>query len=225
MALIIDKKRSIGEAARELGIPEHVIRFWGAQFRDYIKPSLGAGKRRYFYDKDMKVLQTIKYYLYDRGYTIKGLNKLLEEENLQVIDRADSSSGGNNPNSNPDENKNINVAGTVEWGGYGRIQQQNQQPTRQNNPQIEFNNYPNSYRNYGRDYDKNIKDIVNEANRSRNYQNFLPTRTAPVNGTLDMSGYYKNQPSLGPEQRAKLLSILGEFRGKLSGFYDRLKNI
>lgn len=84
MALIIDRKRSIGDTAREVDVQEHVIRFWETQFKDYIKPTIGAGNRRYFYDKDIKVLKTIKYYLYEKGYTIKGLNKLLEKETLSA---------------------------------------------------------------------------------------------------------------------------------------------
>lgn len=84
MVLIIDRKRSIGDAAREVDVQEHVIRFWETQFKDYIKPTIGVGNRRYFYDKDIKVLKTIKYYLYEKGYTIKGLSKLLEKETLSI---------------------------------------------------------------------------------------------------------------------------------------------
>lgn len=87
MVLIIDKKRSIGEAAKEIGIQEHVIRFWETQFSDYIKPTLGAGNRRYFYDKDIKILKTIKYYLYEKGFTIKGLQNLLKNETVEFRDK------------------------------------------------------------------------------------------------------------------------------------------
>ncbi len=74
----MDKKRSIGAAAKELGLPEHVIRFWETQFPDHIKPTLGAGGRRYYYNKDIEIIQKIKSYLYDSGYTIKGLQNLLK---------------------------------------------------------------------------------------------------------------------------------------------------
>lgn len=82
MALTIDKKRSIGNASKEVGVQEHVIRFWETQFPNYIKPTIGAGGRRYFFDKDIKTLLFVKDYLYNKGYTIKGLQNLLKNENV-----------------------------------------------------------------------------------------------------------------------------------------------
>lgn len=86
MTLIVDKKRSIGDASLETGIPEYVIRFWQTQFSEYIKPIIGTGKRRYFYNDDIKVLNTIREYLYEKGYTIKGLKKLIEQETIFAIE-------------------------------------------------------------------------------------------------------------------------------------------
>ena len=83
MVLTIDKKRSIGAASKEVGVQEHVIRFWETQFPNYIKPTIGAGGRRYFFDKDIKTLLFIKNYLYTKGYTIKGLQNLLKNENIE----------------------------------------------------------------------------------------------------------------------------------------------
>ena len=73
----IDKKRSIGHVAKELGIQTHVIRFWETKF-DNIKPEIGKGSRRYYFQKDIDAIKIIKHYLYDEGYTIPGLKKLLE---------------------------------------------------------------------------------------------------------------------------------------------------
>ncbi len=87
MVLIIDKKRSIGDASIETGLPEHVIRFWETQFGEYIKPTIGNGKRRYFYNNDIKILNTIKEYLYEKGYTIKGLKKLMEQETIFAVNQ------------------------------------------------------------------------------------------------------------------------------------------
>ena len=58
----MDRKRSIGEVAKELKIETHVIRFWEEKFPQ-IKPDIGAGKRRYYYNKQLKVLKRIKYQL------------------------------------------------------------------------------------------------------------------------------------------------------------------
>lgn len=84
MALNIDKKRSIGQASKEIGVQEYVIRYWETQFGDYIKPTIGSGNRRYFFDKDIKILKFIKTHLHDKGYTIKGLQNLLKNENIDL---------------------------------------------------------------------------------------------------------------------------------------------
>ncbi len=88
----IDKKRSIGDVAHELGVEAHVIRFWEEQFPQ-IKPEIGKGGRRYYYNKQFKVLKRIKKFLHDDGYTIAGLQKLLKkrkqdshkEEDIDII--------------------------------------------------------------------------------------------------------------------------------------------
>jgi len=73
-----DRKRSIGDVAKELKVETHVIRFWEEKFPQ-IKPEIGAGKRRYYYNKQLKVLKRIKQFLYEEGYTIMGLQKLLKK--------------------------------------------------------------------------------------------------------------------------------------------------
>lgn len=97
MEKIIDKKRSIGEAAKELGLGTHVIRFWESKFPQ-IKPQIGKGDRRYYFDKEMAVLAKIKSLLYDEGYSISGLQKLLKkrkesdlkEQNLEFLSASDN---------------------------------------------------------------------------------------------------------------------------------------
>lgn len=94
----VDRKRSIGDVAKELKVETHVIRFWEEKFPQ-IKPQIGAGKRRYYYNKQLKILKRIKQFLYDEGYTIAGLQKLLSKrkpnlhknEDLDVILSADIS--------------------------------------------------------------------------------------------------------------------------------------
>ena len=84
----IDRKRSIGEVARELKVETHIIRFWEEKFPQ-IKPEIGEGKRRYYYNKQLKILRRIKKFLYEDGYTINGLQKLLRQrkhDNYKVED-------------------------------------------------------------------------------------------------------------------------------------------
>ena len=78
MIKIIDKKRSIGDAAKELRLETHVIRFWESKFPQ-IQPQIGNGNRRYYFDKEIAVLNKIKSLLYDEGYSIAGLQKLLKK--------------------------------------------------------------------------------------------------------------------------------------------------
>lgn len=77
-------------AAKELGIQEHVIRFWETQFPNIITPTIGAGSRRYYYDRDIEILLKIKKYLYEDGYTIKGLQNLLSRNSIFNEDRNDN---------------------------------------------------------------------------------------------------------------------------------------
>jgi len=66
--------KNINEAAKFLGVPQHVLRFWESRFAQ-IKPLKLAGGRRYYRPEDMDVLVTIKNLLYKQGYTIKGAKK------------------------------------------------------------------------------------------------------------------------------------------------------
>ncbi len=73
---IIDRKRSIGLASKEVGLDSHVLRFWEKEFPQ-IKPDIGKGGRRYYFNKDIENIKKIKYLLYDEGFTIKGLQNIL----------------------------------------------------------------------------------------------------------------------------------------------------
>ena len=89
------KYKTIGQITKELGLVDkktgslqtHTLRYWESQFRQ-IKPSLRAGKRRYYSDKDFKIIKHIKFLLRDKGFTINGVKKLLESENNQSIDQS-----------------------------------------------------------------------------------------------------------------------------------------
>ena len=70
--------RTIGEAASELGVPQHVLRFWEVKFSQ-ISPVKRRGGRRYYRPKDIDLLLKIRKLLYDDGYTIKGVQKLFEK--------------------------------------------------------------------------------------------------------------------------------------------------
>ena len=70
--------RTISEVARELEVPQHVLRFWETKFAQ-IRPLKRGGGRRYYRPEDVELLRRIRNLLYDDGYTIRGVQKLLRE--------------------------------------------------------------------------------------------------------------------------------------------------
>ena len=70
--------RTTGEVAEELDLPAHVLRFWESKFPQ-IKPLKRGGGRRYYRPEDIDLLRRIQRCLYQEGYTIRGVQKLLRE--------------------------------------------------------------------------------------------------------------------------------------------------
>ena len=68
--------RTISEVSNETNIPTHVLRFWETKFSN-INPLKRSGNRRYYRPEDVKTIMQIKTLLYDNGYTVKGVQKLL----------------------------------------------------------------------------------------------------------------------------------------------------
>ena len=85
--------KTIGEVTKELGLFDkkngnlqtHTIRYWETQFKQ-LKPSIKAGNRRYYSNKDIKIIKQIKYLLKDKGLTIKGVKKILDELGTHSLD-------------------------------------------------------------------------------------------------------------------------------------------
>jgi DNA-binding transcriptional MerR regulator len=77
--------RTISEVSRELGLPQHVLRFWESKF-SRIKPMKRGGGRRYYRPEDLDLLRRIRDLLYEEGYTIKGVQKLLKESGGKLAD-------------------------------------------------------------------------------------------------------------------------------------------
>ena len=85
--------KTIGEVAKKIGLIDqktgrlqtHTIRYWETQFRQ-IKPTIKAGKRRYYSKKDFKIIKYIKFLLKDRGLTINGVKKILNRTKTDSLD-------------------------------------------------------------------------------------------------------------------------------------------
>lgn len=79
-----DAFRTISEVADDLDLPQHVLRFWETRFIQ-IKPMKRGGGRRYYRPQDVELIKGIRHMLYDQGYTIKGVQKLLRERGAAFI--------------------------------------------------------------------------------------------------------------------------------------------
>jgi DNA-binding transcriptional MerR regulator len=70
--------RTISEAATEIGVAQHVLRFWETRF-SFIRPMKRAGGRRFYRPQDILVLKGVHRLLHEEGYTIAGVQKLYRE--------------------------------------------------------------------------------------------------------------------------------------------------
>jgi len=85
--------KTIGEVARELGLinkkngqlQTHTLRFWEKEFKQ-IKPSIKAGKRRYYSKKDLEIIKFVKFMLKEKGFTINGVKKILNNNETTSLD-------------------------------------------------------------------------------------------------------------------------------------------
>ena len=91
--------KTIGEVAKILNLksnnkgilPTHIIRFWETQFKQ-IKPKILNSNRRYYDEKTVNLLKKVKFLLKDQGMTIKGVKKILNnEDSLKLDEIADKS--------------------------------------------------------------------------------------------------------------------------------------
>lgn len=70
--------RTIGELSHELGLPQHILRYWETRFPQ-LRPLQRAGNRRYYRPEDVALAKRIDALLNRDGYTVKGVQKLLSE--------------------------------------------------------------------------------------------------------------------------------------------------
>ena len=73
---------SINDVSKRLNVPAHTLRYWEKQFPTAIKPTTGAGGRRYYRSETVDKLYVIKDLLYTHGMTIAGVKKMLRDGNL-----------------------------------------------------------------------------------------------------------------------------------------------
>ena len=77
--------KTIGEVAKDLNLIDletgkaktYILRFWEKEFPQ-LRPKLRAKGRRYYTPENVKLLKKIQYLLKDKGLTIKGAKKIIE---------------------------------------------------------------------------------------------------------------------------------------------------
>jgi len=107
-----DAFRTISEAAVELGVPQHVLRFWETKF-SFIRPMKRAGGRRFYRRQDMEILRGVRTLLHDEGYTIKGVQRLHKEQGAKCLLAAAGGGGADTrPEAAPPAAPSMALAGT-----------------------------------------------------------------------------------------------------------------
>ena len=71
--------KTIGELSSELGVAQHILRYWESKFPQ-LRPLQRAGNRRYYRPADVELARTIHRLLNSEGYTVRGVQKLLKEQ-------------------------------------------------------------------------------------------------------------------------------------------------
>jgi DNA-binding transcriptional MerR regulator len=77
--------RTIGELSQELGVAQHILRYWETKFPQ-LKPLQRAGNRRYYRPADVDLARKIHRLLNQEGYTVRGVQKLLRSGNGQLAE-------------------------------------------------------------------------------------------------------------------------------------------
>lgn len=106
-----DAFRTIGELSAELGVAQHILRYWETKFPQ-LRPLQRAGNRRYYRPDDVALARRIHRLLSQEGYTVKGVQKLLRQREDRVepsAEKAPSPSPAPSPAVSEDQADNVDV--------------------------------------------------------------------------------------------------------------------
>jgi DNA-binding transcriptional MerR regulator len=79
--------KTIGELSTELGVAQHILRYWETRFPQ-LRPMQRAGNRRYYRPADVDLARRIHRLLNEQGYTVRGVQKLLRDKDVPEADVA-----------------------------------------------------------------------------------------------------------------------------------------
>ena len=78
---------TIGELSQQLGVAQHILRYWESRFPQ-LRPMQRAGNRRYYRPDDVELARRIHRLLSQEGYTVRGVQKLLRDKGAQAVEVA-----------------------------------------------------------------------------------------------------------------------------------------
>lgn len=102
--------RSIGEAASELGLETHVLRYWETRFPKDVRPVKRPDGRRMFRPEDMDALRAIRALVHERGMTLKGAKTILAEQGIEAVLNGSVKLGAVEPATSPARDLQASVA-------------------------------------------------------------------------------------------------------------------
>ena len=70
---------TIGELSQQLGVAQHILRYWETKFPQ-LRPMQRAGNRRYYRPTDVELARRINRLLNEEGYTVRGVQKVLRDK-------------------------------------------------------------------------------------------------------------------------------------------------
>ena len=77
--------KTIGELSKELGVAQHILRYWETRFPQ-LRPMQRAGNRRYYRPADVDLARRIHSLLNQEGYTVRGVQKVLRDKDAQAVE-------------------------------------------------------------------------------------------------------------------------------------------
>ena len=104
-----------GELAEELGVAQHILRYWETRFPQ-LRPMQRAGNRRYYRPADVALARRIHRLLSEEGYTVRGVQKLLRDKGAQAVEVATAAASAAQPPpaSEPEQGSGVDVFRLIE---------------------------------------------------------------------------------------------------------------
>jgi DNA-binding transcriptional MerR regulator len=105
--------KTIGELSQELGVAQHILRYWETKFPQ-LRPMQRAGNRRYYRPADVDLARRINTWLNHEGYTVRGVQKLLRDKSTPEPEHEAPAMAAASPAALPSEGEDEEAAGGID---------------------------------------------------------------------------------------------------------------